>query len=99
MGKASQLISLFFLTMLVLVKVSSLHAFAHQDAEAAFDHCAWCQLALETQHEEYLCPQVGSLPLAVVELPAYAAPVARETFPTLRACQFGRFCRPPPAIL
>lgn len=100
MGKPSRLISLLFLTLLVLIKVSSLHVFAHEDAGAAVDHCAWCQLALEAQHEEYIFPETGSLPLAVtLESPAYAAPAARETFPTCEAHKYGRFCRPPPAIL
>jgi hypothetical protein len=99
MGKRSQHISFFFLALLVLIKVSALHVYAHQESDAAFDSCAWCQLALETQHEEYLYTATGWLPGAVVEAPAYAAPVAPETFAARQASKYGRFCRPPPAIL
>lgn len=99
MGKPSRLIPFFFLTLLVLIKASSLHVYAHQESDAAFEHCAWCQLALEAQHEEFLSPETGWLPGVVVETPAYVAPASPESFQPRKARTYGRFCRPPPAIL
>ncbi len=99
MGKRSKHISFFFLALLVLIKVSSLHVYAHQDADAANDHCAWCQLSLETQHQEFLFAEVAALPEGLPGLPAYCEPVAPEVFAARQIPHSERFCRPPPAIL
>lgn len=99
MGKRSKDISFFFLALLVLIKVSSLHVYAHQDSEAAYEHCAWCQLSFETQQQEFLFVEVGSLPVELPGLPAYCEPVAPEVFAARQIPHNARFCRPPPAIL
>ena len=99
MGKHSRRISLFFLAVLVLIKVSALHTYSHQETDTAYDSCTWCHLALETQHEEYLYAEIAPLPEAALEalariIPATPAPVA-----AFEVYQDGRYCRPPPAIL
>jgi len=99
MGRHSRLISLFFLAVLVLIKVSALHVYTHQETHAAYDTCAWCHLALETQQGEYLDVEKVSMPEAASEAVAYSPPVAPRPAAALQGCQNGYYCRPPPAIL
>lgn len=99
MGNFRKILAVVLLGVFVSAKVSSLHAFAHEDVDAdQIENCSWCHLALTNQLSDAHFEESRSM-----EVHANALIGTREIFyapPSFASLTFrsNLFSRPPPAV-
>ena len=66
MKKRTTILSLAFFAILMLVKISSFHAYTHDDCnENSIEDCSLCELAVENQQEFYFVTENYNLELFI----------------------------------
>ena len=99
MNKRTTILSLAFFAILMLVKISSFHAYTHDDCnENSIEDCSLCELAVENQPEFYFTTENYTLEPAL--LPKFkqeqSCYKSISLFEPLHHVTFGR---PPPHLI
>jgi len=89
----------FFLFATLLLKVSAIHVYSHEDSQTdTIENCTFCKAVVENQQSEHVVPDSDplTLPTQFFFKPENTSRYATaHTSFTLRSQYFGR---PPPAI-
>ena len=101
MIKKKGFFTIFFLVILMFVKISSFHVFAHGDTdEDAIENCELCKFTIVNQHTDYVLNSETNFVQPKVQVPqsavkvSYVNPFLDTSSATLRL-----FTRPPPIFI
>lgn len=92
-------LSIFFFAALMLVKVSTLHIYTHQDSdEDTIENCLLCDFALENQQTDFFFGSETVLVHTFVDIPDVVESDFINLFLDTSLSDYTLFSRPPPSI-
>jgi len=98
MKKRTTILSLAFFAILMLVKISSFHAYTHDDCnENSIEDCSLCELSVENQQEFYFVTENYNLELFIPNTIAQQQS-CYKSISIGTPIHYISFGRPPPSI-